>query len=81
MDDIAADLIVEVWPDNWQAVRVFRAMRTQWRVGAVGPTGLDYSALQEVWRRLKVAPSDRDETFELIQIMEEVALEEMTRKR
>lgn len=74
-EDFAADLLFEVWPENWTAVQVFRAMQTQWRVGASGPTGFDYSALGEVWRRLKVPPAERDEAFDLLQIMELEALD------
>lgn len=70
----------EVWPDCWPAVRVFIAMDTQWRSGMGGPTGLDYAALPEVWRRLKVPPSERDDLFADLQVLERAALGEM-RKR
>lgn len=71
---------VEVWPDNWPAVRVFTAMSTQWRVGPGGPTGLDYSALSEVWRRMKTPPADRDGVFEDLRILEDAALQEMRKE-
>ena len=41
------DDTVEVWPDNWQAFRLFEALSTQWRTGACGATGLDYSAIYD----------------------------------
>lgn len=41
------DDTIEVWPDNWPAFRLFEAMTTQWRTGACGATGLDYSAIYD----------------------------------
>lgn len=70
----------EVWPDCWQSLMVFVALRTQWRVGFSGPTGLDYSALPEVWRRTKTAPADRDDVFADIEVMQDAALEVMREK-
>lgn len=65
---------VPVWPENRQAVIVFVAMRTQWRVGPAGATGLDYSVLPEVWRRTKTAPADRNDVFASLQVLEGAAL-------
>lgn len=64
----------EIWPDNFQAYIVFDAMYRQWRTGMNGPTGLDYSALPEVWRRTKTPPADRDSVFYDMRVMEEAAL-------
>lgn len=69
--------VIDVWPDNFNAFVVFQTMRTQWRIGMGQCTGLDYSALPEVWRRLKIPIKDRDEVFQQVRIMEEAALEEM----
>lgn len=71
---------VQVWPDNLPAVTVFLAMSTQWRMGAVGPTGLDYGALREVWQRTRTPPSQRDEVFAQLQIIEREALTTMHSK-
>lgn len=46
-----------------------------------GPTGLDYSALPEIWRRLKVKKKDRDQVFADLQVMELAALSVMARQR
>jgi hypothetical protein len=35
----------EVWPENWEAVRLFIRCQTQWRIGMNGRAGLDYAAL------------------------------------
>lgn len=34
-----------LWPENVPAFSVFRQLRTQWRIGWAGPTGLDYAAV------------------------------------
>jgi len=72
---------VELWPDNAQSVNVFMAMSTQWRMGPIGPSGLDYNVLPEVWRRLKVAPVDRDQVFQDLMAMEDEALRVMREKK
>lgn len=76
-DDNEPPLVV--WPENRQAVVVFLAMRTQWRVGMGGFTGMDYAALPEVWRRTKTPPGDRDEIFEALRVMEIGALNEINK--
>jgi hypothetical protein len=35
----------EVWPENWEAVRLFIRCQTQWRIGMNGRAGLDYAAV------------------------------------
>ena len=56
---------------------VFLAMRTQWRSGFNGPTGLDYSALPEVWKRLNVPKKKRDRVVDDLRVIESGALNEM----
>lgn len=84
-EDYAADEF-EVWPDNVDSLRVFIAMRTQWNwvsiLGAGGaaiarPSGLKYEALQGVMRMIGIPAADRSSVFEDIQIMEDVAMEQM----
>lgn len=76
-EDLLIDQTIDVWPENVTAVRVFLAMRTQWRTGPAGRTGLDYGALPEVWRRLKVPPAERDEVFSMLGVLEMAALSAM----
>lgn len=66
-----------VWPDNRPAVLVFLAMRTQWRVGMSGCTGLDYAALGEVWERVGIDAADRSAVFADLQHVERGALAAM----
>lgn len=73
-EDIAGD--VEVWPENAEAVVVFRKLRTQWNVVAmVGRVGLQYDAFWALVERLKI-PEDRQlEVFGAVQVMEQAVLE------
>lgn len=66
-----------VWPENRRSVEVFLAMRTQWRYSFGGAAGLDYSALSEIWQRLKVPQSERDQVFQDLQTLEMSALSAM----
>lgn len=69
-----------VWPCNRRSVAVFMAMGTQWLwasagMGGAHRVGLNYAALPELWRRLRVPPADRDAVFADLQLMEMTALE------
>lgn len=72
LDDI--DEEVEVWPDNWQAFRLFNALSTQWRTGPGGATGLDYSVIREVSTLIGIKKRQIHEMFTDLQIMEAEAL-------
>ncbi|MDR6500314.1 hypothetical protein J2785_003470 [Burkholderia ambifaria] len=79
----AADTAFEVYPENWEAVRAFVSMTTQWRMTGISGfggasmlhTGLDYSALEPVFRLLGVKRKRRAALFQQIRVMEEAALE------
>ena len=66
---------MEVWPENWPVLRLFDAMRTQWRVGFGGAYGMDYGVLPTVMDFLGI--TDREYAFEGLRVMEEAALAEM----
>ncbi|HEY1138773.1 MAG TPA: DUF1799 domain-containing protein [Lysobacter sp.] len=68
------DADVEILPDNLKAVNAFVAMTTQWRVGASGVTGLDYTSLPLVFRMQRVPFAEQPDTFESIRVMEAEAL-------
>lgn len=61
-------------------MNTFIAMATQWRVGAMGATGLDYNALPMVMKLIGIPAKYRNDVFEDIRIMEDVALETMRKK-
>lgn len=69
-----ADDYVEVWPENYDAFRLFSTLQTQWRTGMNGPTGLDYNVLFQF-----MLPTNQ-ELFEDIRIMESAALTEIHKK-
>jgi hypothetical protein len=71
---------LEVWPENQQAYFLFAEIRTQWRVGAMGPTGLDYNTLFRKMDRMRLEPDDYDELESDIRTMEFAALEAMLTK-
>ena len=71
---------VEVWPENQRAYFLFSEIRTQWRVGAMGPTGLDYNTLFRKMDRMRLEPDEYDELEGDIRTMEFAALEAMMTK-
>ena len=66
-----------VWADCWQAVRVFEAMSTQWRMAAGGATGLDYAVLTDVMTLLCIPRELREGIFTDLRVMEAEALRVM----
>lgn len=79
-EDLAeADL--EIWPETDAAVRVFTSMQTQWRVGASGATGLDYSTLPFVFRMTDTPRNKWPDVFDDLRILENTALEKMHANR
>lgn len=55
-------------------------MDTQWRVGASGATGLDYTVLLRLMERRGLSDTQFDEMFEDIRLMESEALSAMHAK-
>ena len=74
LDDIGEAPPAEVWEENWDALTLFSAMRTQWRHGFNGPVGLDYSAIDSTIGMIGLGDVDRKELFHQIQILESEAL-------
>ena len=62
----------EVWPDNWPAVEVFLRCQTQWRTTMAGVCGLDYSAVEWLFRLYEV--EDQPTVLENLQVMEAAAV-------
>lgn len=73
--------VVHVWPEHWQALGLFDALSTQWRIGYSGATGLDYGAICAVFDLVGVPDTDRAERFEELRIMEGEALKVMREAR
>lgn len=70
---------MEVWSDNWLVFRLFSDLQTQWRVGASGPTGLDYMVLYRKLDRMGLSDDEYEEYERDIRVMEFAALAEIHR--
>jgi hypothetical protein len=67
--------VVEVWPENWPAWILFdREMRTQWRIGMGGPTGLDYGVLLRFMDRMGLDTDDFEQMLADVRVLEDAAL-------
>lgn len=66
--------VIEVWRENWDSLRAFRALETQWRAvaGLAGLVwlGIDFNAADVVLRRF----NSPDHVFEDLIAMEDAAL-------
>lgn len=72
-EDYASDPVAP-FPDNVQALQLFQYMRTQWRMGPSGPSGLDYGVMHQRMSRLGLGPEAFDKLEADIQVMEQAAL-------
>lgn len=68
----------EVWEENWETVRIFIKMQTQWNTSFGGVTGLNYSSLEYLCRLYSV--KDPVSLFEGIQVMEVTALASLNKE-
>jgi len=69
--------VVDIWPEHFQAYRLFVSMQTQWRVGVSGPTGLDFEVAYRRMDRLGLTSDEYDDLDEDLQAMELAALAAM----
>lgn len=82
-NELKTDSTFQVFPENWEAVNVFLALATQWRMVGVATfgaarivqTGIDYVALEPVMRLMGIKRSRRAQIFARIRLMEDAALE------
>lgn len=68
---------VELWPENQPAFDLFLAVRTQWRYGFNGPTGLDYMPLFRLMDDAGLTGAERQHMLNDITTMELAALAAM----
>lgn len=71
---------VEVWPENEKPLEVFMFMGTQWRMGAAGPTGLDYNVLPLAFEVCGVGKKWRADVTQAVRVLEGEALSIIHRK-
>lgn len=71
---------IEVWAENWEAMTVWLAMGTQWRVaGLTGlPIGLDYAALPVVTGALGLRLDEG--LLARLRVMEDTAVQELVKR-
>jgi hypothetical protein len=67
----------EVWEENWETVRMFMRLQTQWRTTMAEYQGLDYNAAR--WLLDLYHVEDPVTMLEGLQVMESAALEELNR--
>lgn len=77
VDQYATMFNVEVWPENWTAWTLFEALQTQWRAGAGGVVGLDYSVLADELRAREIPHEDHEQLRAEVRVMESAALQEI----
>lgn len=75
--DLGLDDEILVLKDNWPAVSLFLEFSTQWRIGAAGPTGLDYGPIFTRMERLRLPDDDWQSLLSDLQILEATALAQM----
>lgn len=68
---------MEIWPENWPTFRLFLDLRTQWRIGFNGPTGLDYAVFYRDLDDLGFTGEERLRVKAEIRAMEQAALDAM----
>jgi hypothetical protein len=68
----------EVWDENWPAMVMFLRCQTQWRTTMSGVIGLDYAAVQWLFRLYGV--EDQRTLLEDLQTMEVAAMQAINKQ-
>lgn len=69
--------IIDVWPENWPQVELFRVCMTQWRISFNGPIGLDYNIVFRLLDEEGLSRDDWKSWLSDIRVMEAAALNTM----
>lgn len=69
-----------LWPENVACWDLFMELQTQWRIGAMGRTGLDYAAVDRVIGERRAWRLRRRQRRAEIRAMEVACLEEWARR-
>ncbi|MCX8018550.1 MAG: DUF1799 domain-containing protein [Rhodocyclaceae bacterium] len=77
----SADRITYLWPDNVLTWQCWQGVQTQWRVGMVGATGLDYAGVLAYLQVQGLSPDQRRDVFAGIQACESAMLEVLAEQR
>ncbi len=74
--------VFRLWPEHVRTLEVWLACATQWRVGPLGATGLDYAGIEAMFRIRRLADEqDAPQLFHELQLMERATLNEWARQR
>lgn len=79
LEDATARDAFEVWADNWSYVQMFLRLQTQWRVGANGLVGLDYTAAKWLFEVYQI--EDQRDMLEALAVIEGEVLLVMSEER
>lgn len=71
---------IEVWPENWPIVKLFREVGAQFIMGGNGPVGINYVPLFARMENLRLSPEDWDEMFLGFRVMESAAIDTINSK-
>jgi len=68
---------VDVWPEHWDVVMLFRRYSSQWRVGMAGAAGLDYNVFHQALIQKGIKGKKFERAMDDLAIIEEAALEHL----
>jgi len=66
--------VLDIWPENYDAFRVFHRSGTQWVAGTGGLVGLNYPSVWGMCKLLGIRDEDELDVFDCIQTLEREAL-------
>lgn len=69
------DEVVEIWPENAEAVALFRRVCNQWIMGPGGPVALNLSVPIAMLDRIELSYDELAQRLDDLQVMAGVALE------
>lgn len=73
--------LFHLWPEHLPALHAWIDLGTQWRVGPVGATGLDYAGVQAYLTLTGLRGEARRQRFEELRIMERATLRAWAARR
>jgi len=81
-DDPVDEGLPGICPQNWQAVKVFVSLETQWNVSFSGHrVGIGYASIPPVLEMMGIERGEWPDLFESIRIMESAAMSAWERKK
>ena len=77
IEDLEDNANCEVWPDNWDAFKVFELCSYQWRMTNGHRVGLDYNVVKWAMELFEVKKKRRLGLLNEVRVMENAALLQM----